>query len=65
MLNERQRSRMRAALEYVMRAEDAVATVADEAAREGIAETDAALDRAGALLRELIDTVRPLAEGRR
>lgn len=64
MLNERQRSRMRAALEYAMRAEDAVAAVADETAREGTAVDDAALDRAAALLRELIDTVRPLSEGR-
>lgn len=53
-LNERQRARVRGALEAAMRAEDAVAAVADERARTGPPDADADLDRAAELLRELV-----------
>jgi hypothetical protein len=62
-LNERQRARLRSALEGVIRADDAVAAVADELARSGRTDLDAALDRAAALLRELLAVLESLAAG--
>jgi hypothetical protein len=64
-LNERQRARMRGALEAVLRAEDAVADVADEAARVGSPNDDLALDAAAGLLRELVPILERLAGGKR
>jgi hypothetical protein len=63
-LNDRQRARMRSALEAVLRAEDAVNDVADELARQGYTAEDAALDRAAALLQELVPILERLASGR-
>jgi hypothetical protein len=63
-LNDRQRARMRGALEAVLRAEDAVNDVADELARQGQTAEDAALDRAAALLQELVPILERLAGGR-
>lgn len=63
-LNERQRARMRSALEAVLRAENAVHDVADELARQGHMAEDAALDRAAALLEELVPILERLAGGR-
>jgi hypothetical protein len=63
-LNDRQRARMRSALEAVLRAEDAVNDVADELARQGQTAEDAALDRAAALLQELVPILERLASGR-
>ncbi len=53
-LTERERGRLRSALEAVIRAEDAVAEVADGRARTPNPALDAELDAAEALLRELI-----------
>ncbi|MER3420380.1 MAG: hypothetical protein C4290_07580 [Chloroflexota bacterium] len=64
VLNERQRARMRSALEAVLRAEDAVHDVADELARQGYTVEDAALDRAAELLQELVPILERLASGR-
>lgn len=64
VLNERQRARMRSALEAVLRAEDAVHDVADELARQGYTAEDAALDRAAELLQELVPILERLASGR-
>jgi hypothetical protein len=63
-LTERQRTRLRGALDGLLRAEDAIAAVADELARAGDTEADAALDRSAALLRQAIDVLEPLAAGR-
>ncbi len=65
-LNDRQRARMRSALEAVLRAEDAVHAVADELARQPQFSPgdDAALDRAAALLQELVPILERLASGR-
>lgn len=62
-LTDRQRSRMRSVLEAVLRAEDTVAEVADERARSGASDTDAALDRTTALLKDLIAVLEPLTGG--
>lgn len=63
MLTGRQRTRVRGALESILRAEDALAAVADELAQMGKTDADAALDRAARLLRELVETLGPLAAG--
>ena len=63
-LTERQRSRMRNALDHVLQAEEVVAAVADDLARLGQAEHDAALDQAAALLAQLVTMLEPLAGGR-
>ena len=63
-LSERQRARLRGALESVLRAEDLVATVADELAHGGRTDVDPALDAAAALLRELVAVLEPLTAGR-
>jgi hypothetical protein len=64
-LNERQRSRLRGVLETLMRADDTIAAVADELAHAGDTQADAPLDAAGALLKELIGVIEPLAAGQR
>jgi hypothetical protein len=62
-LTDRQRSRLRGALESVLRAEDIVASVADELAHTGHTEADATLDAASALLKDLIAVLEPLTGG--
>jgi hypothetical protein len=63
-LTDRQRARMRGALEAILRAEDAVTEVADEHAHAGDPGPNAALDRAASLIKELISVIEPLAGGR-
>jgi hypothetical protein len=63
-LSERHRTRLRGALEAVLRAEEVVAGVADEVARSGHTDADTALDAAAALLRELVEVLEPLTGGR-
>lgn len=52
MLTERQRARLRGAHDAILRAEDAVAEVADEQAHRGPSEADRLIDDAAAHLRE-------------
>ena len=63
-LNDRQRTRVRGALEAVMRAEDAVAAVADELAHGSQTGADAALDEAAGLLKRVVALLEPLGGGR-
>lgn len=62
-LTERQRSRMRSVLDALLQADGVVALVADERARTGETDADPALDRAAALLQELMTVIEPLAGG--
>ena len=64
-LSERHQARLRGALEAAIRAEDAVAAVADELAHAGQTEADVRLDAAAELLRELITVLEPLTGGRK
>jgi hypothetical protein len=64
-LSERQRHRLRAALEAALRAEDAIAAVADELARSGDSSLDAELDTAARLFTELVPVLERLAAGER
>jgi hypothetical protein len=64
-LTERQRHRLRGALEAAMRADDAVAGVADEMAHAGDNHLDTELDTAARLLKELVPVLEALAAGER
>ena len=64
-LSERHRHRLRGVLETLLRADDTLASVADELAHAGATEADASLDAASALLKELIAVIEPLASGER
>lgn len=63
-LTDRQRRRLRGALESVLRAEDAVAAVADELAHSGHTDLDPALDAAADLLKRVVAVLEPLTGGR-
>jgi len=62
-LTERQRSRIRDALDHVLKAEQAVAVVADDLAHIGLTEHDPTLDRVATLFGELVAALEPLAGG--
>lgn len=64
-LSERQRNRLRGALEAVLRADDAVSGVADELAHAGDNHLDQELDTATRLLKELVPLLEALAAGER
>ncbi len=63
-LTERQRARLRTALDDVLRAERALAGVADELAHAGHTEADRELDAAADLIGRLVAVLEPLAGGR-